>query len=470
MTCEAYYDTHPDESAPGFDRCSVRDIEAGTSRAVALLSASTTIFGVLNLFVTGWAINRFGVRTALLISVFWPAVRLAVQNIGVETGGAKGILIVQGSQIITIIGGPAGYLLALNSFVTEVIEHKERTGALGKLQGCTFFGTSSAYLAGGLISDYFGIIAPFRVTIVLFLMSCVYVIVFLPWIAPNKDLAPRSANGISKFFGPLKMFTPQKWMLRSGKIQREYGTLLLGIGVFLGVLATGYQSVLLQMYATDVFGFGTTQNGYLISLNTFIRGLFLTLVFPRVIAVGRIWLGSKDSKPDLSKDSSIPDLPHETNDFAAIEPLDNEEEPIEPPKQSDAQETFAFDLLYVRYSLLADAVLTGAASFVAQGWQMYLIAFLLPLAAGTGSSAKGTILQMCAAGERAEALSAITLVEMVARLMTSELISTAVACLADSALATVFGLVFAALAEVGLTYLVFTCNAVSLTFLLKMGR
>jgi hypothetical protein len=420
MTCEAYFETHPDDSPPGFDRCNNRDVEAGTSYAVALLGASTTIFGVANLFVTGWTIKKFGVKSAVLFSVFWPAVRLAVQNIGVETGGAKGILIVQCSQIITIIGGPAGYVLSLNSFVTEVVGYKERTGALGMLQGCTFFGNSSAYLAGGLISDYFGIIAPFRVTVVLFLSSCVYVMVFLPWIPPNKEVVAQSKNGISKFFGPLKMFTPQKWVLRSGKIQKEYGTLLLGIGVFLGVLATGYQSVLLQMYATNVFDFGTTKNGYLISLNTFVRGLFLTLAFPRVISAGRRWLGSKDSKSELSKDSAIPDLPHEANDFAAVEPMGNDEEPIEPPKASDEKETFAFDLLYVRYSLLADAILTGAASFVGQGWQMYLIAGVLPLAAGTGSSAKGTILQMCPASERADALSAITLVEMVARLLTSK--------------------------------------------------
>ena len=420
MTCEAYFDNHPDESAPGLDRCNNRDIEAGTSRAVALLGASTTLFGVLNLFVTGWAIKKFGVKSALLISVFWPAVRLAVQNIGVETGGAKGILIVQCSQIITIVGGPAGYLLSLNSYVTEVVEHKERTGALGKLQGFSFLGTSSAYLAGGLISDHFGIIAPFRVTVVLFLTSCVYIMVSLPWIAPNKDASPSSTNGISKFFGPLKMFTPQKWVHRSGKIQTEYGTLLLGVGVFLGVLATGYQSVLLQMYATDIFGFGTSKNGYLISLNTFVRGLFLTLIFPRVISAGRDWLGSRDSKKEGLEDFGIPDLPHEANDFAAVEPLDNEQEPIEPPKPTAEKDVFAFDLLYVRYSLLADAILTGAASFVFKGWQMYLIAFLLPLAAGTGSSAKGTILQMCPAGERADALSAITLVEMVARLMTSK--------------------------------------------------
>ena len=426
MTCEAYFDNHqhqrPDDSFPGSDRCSNRDIEAGTSRAVALLGASTTLFGVLNLFVTGWAIKKFGVKTALLISTFWPAVRLAVQNVGVETGGAKGILIVQCSQIITIFGGPAGYLLSLNSYVTEVVNHEERTGALGKLQGFSFLGNSIAYLAGGLISDYFGIIAPFRVTLILFLTSCLYIIVSLPWIPPNKEAVPQSTTGISKFFGPLKMFIPQKWVLPNGKVQREHGTLLLGIGVFLGVLATGYQSVLLQMYATDIFGFGTTKNGYLISLNTFVRGLFLTLVFPRVISAGRAWLGSRQSKRENLKDFGIPELPNEANDFAAVEPLDGEEEPIEPPKPTDEKETFAFDLLYVRYSLLADAILTGAASFVGKGWKMYLIAFLLPLAAGTGSSAKGTILQMCTAGERADALSAITLVEMVARLMTSKLL------------------------------------------------
>lgn len=248
---------------------------------------------------------------------------------------------------------------------------------------------------------------------------------------------------MSKFFGPLKMFTPQKWVLRSGKMRTEYGTLLLGFGVFLGVLATGYIPVLLQMYATDVYGFGTTENGYLISLNSFVRGLFLTLVFPKIIAAGRNWLGSKDQKHETPKDSVIPDLPHEANDFAAIEPLDNEQEPVEPPKPTDEKETFAFDLLYTRYSLLADGILTGAASFVSKGWQMYVIAVLLPLASGTGASAKGTILQMCPASERADALSAITLVEMVARLTTT----------------TVFGLIFAAFAQMGMTYLVFTCNA-----------
>ncbi|TVY90220.1 Major facilitator-type transporter [Lachnellula willkommii] len=446
MTCEVYYQTHP-EPGPGSKRCSVREIEAGTSRAIALLSASTTICGVLNLLITGWTIKKFGIKTGLLLSVFWPAARLAVQNIGVMVGGGNGIIIIQVSQIITVLGGPSGYLLALNSYVTEILEPSERTGALGKLQGYCFLGMSSAYLIGGTISDAFGIIAPFRVTLVSFLGSCVYVLLALPRIPPTKEVASQATTGFAKFFGPLKMFTPQRWILLGGRIETQYGMILLAIGVFMGVLATGYIPTLLQMYATDIYDFGTSENGYLISLNSFIRGLFLTLAFPKVISAGRKWFaGSTLSKPTDTappKDSPIPDVTHQQNDLAALEAMNDEEEPVEPPELVGERETFAFDLVYTRYSLLADGVLTGAAAFVSQGWQMYLVAALLPLAAGTGSSAKGTILQMCSATERADALSAITLIEMIARLTTTS----------------VFGLVFAAFAEIGKTYLVFICNA-----------
>jgi hypothetical protein len=64
---EAYYEKHPEPgAASGLDRCAKHEIEAGTARAVALLSASTTIFGIMNLLVTGWSIKRFGVKPALV--------------------------------------------------------------------------------------------------------------------------------------------------------------------------------------------------------------------------------------------------------------------------------------------------------------------------------------------------------------------------------------------------------------------
>jgi hypothetical protein len=100
------------------------------------------------------------VKPALLIQVFWPAIRLLVQNIGVAAGGKNGIIIMQCSQIITIIGGPNGYVLALNSFVTEVSTHEQRTGALGRLQGCMMVGAALGFLIGGLIGERSVVLGP----------------------------------------------------------------------------------------------------------------------------------------------------------------------------------------------------------------------------------------------------------------------------------------------------------------------
>lgn len=425
MTCEAYYDKHP-SPPPGTvkDRCSLPAIEAGTAKAVSLLGAGTTLFGLINLFITGWLIKRIGVKAALLIQVFWPAIRLVVQNIGVAAGGNAGIIIVQASQIITIVGGPNGYLLALNSFITEVVPHEERTPSLGRLQGAMFFGTSIGYLIGGDISERWGIIWPFRVTLGLFCLSTLYVFLALPWIPKQEETEESTkARGMRRFFGPLKIFAPQKWILLDGRIQLEFGPILLAIGAYLGILATGYIPTMLQMFSTDIYGFGTRQNGLLISLNSMLRGLFLTFIFPHIIAFGRRQVSRRlDARERPSKPTSGTATPFDVADereFDAVDAMENEQEPLQPPKLQSKQETFDFDLIYTRYSLLLDGILTGTATFIQHGWQIYVVAMVLPFAAGTAASSKGTILQMCPASERTDALSAITLVENIARLTTS---------------------------------------------------
>lgn len=448
MTCDEYYKTHPGSpSDPG--ACKVHEIEAGTARAVALLGTSTTLFGVVNLFFTGWTMKAFGVKKALLLTVFFPAVRLAIQNIGVMTGAGLGIIIVNCSQMITVVGGPVGYLLALNSLATEVVEPTERTATLGRLSGCAMFGTSLGYLAGGFIGDYLGIIWPFRVTLILFLLSCLYIQLCLPTIH-NKEIETKASKSLSSFFDPIKMFAPRKWLLNNGHVQTEYGILLLGIGTFLGVLATSYIPVLLQMYSTDIFGFGTSENGLLISINSLIRGLFLTLAFPIIISRGRKWLfkhnHSTQQQTKLSaEESGIPDLSTDPDTLASgPELLEEAQEPTLPLKPtSEEKESFHFDLVFTKYSLIADGLLTGLATFTNQGWQMYLIAVTLPLASGTGPSAKGTILAMCPPEQRTDALSAISLVELLARLSSVSL----------------FGLIFSAFAEIGRPNLTFTVNA-----------
>lgn len=466
MTCDEYYQHHPlpPPGTPAYaDRCKVRSIEGSTARAVALLGAGTTFFGVMNLFVTGWMIKAWGIKRALMISIVWPAIRLFVQNIGVMTGAGVGIIIVQSSQIITIIGGPAGYLLALNSYATEIVRPAERTPTLGRLQGCAMFGTAIGFLAGGVLEDWFSDIMPFRVALVLFCISAAYTSISLPYIPLSEGMGKKASKSIGAFFEPLKMFTPRIWTLKDGSRSRQYGVLLLGTGAFLAVFATGYINVLLQMYATDVYGFGASDNSKLISLNFIIRALFLTFAFPAIITVGRTWLDnhnetrrhSVSNMETLDKDSSEHEIPTEADQLAPTALPAGEVEVTEPESplrrtsttqttnsRAEENETFHFDLFYARYSLLLDGILTFLATFTATGWQLYIVAVVLPFAAGTGSAAKGVMLQMCAPEEKTDALSAISLLETVARLST----------------VSIFGVIFSAFAETGRPSLTFAVN------------
>ncbi|KAK5047681.1 hypothetical protein LTR84_006346 [Exophiala bonariae] len=487
MTCDAYYQHHPNPepsllplpaqstaaslfsylSAPEIyltsnyhqstvDRCSNHAIETSTALSISLLGASTTVFGILNLFLTGSLIKQIGLKATLLIQIFFPAVRLLIQNIGVEVWGSTGINIIQWSQIVSIVGGPSGYLLVLNTFITEVVEHEGRTAALGRLNGSMMFGAASGFLLGGVLAEDFGIKSPFRLTFILFLSSSIYVALMLPYVRPAEAKASAAAHTnpnrgtiiFRKFFKPLTVFAPRKFIGKDGLVRTEYGACLLACGVYLGILATGYLATLLQLYSTDVFGFGTRQNGALIFMYSMLRGLFLTFAFPKLIALGRKYTtksqerkGSVEHAEAMGANERDPLLPS-LGTRVGEEEIDVDKDQVQKKEQ-----TFTFDLTYTRYSLLADGLLTLLCSFVQEGWQMYLVAAALPFSAGTGSASKGTIIQMVGSSaksaERTDALAGLSLVENLARMSTT----------------LVFGVIFAAFAAIGKTELVFTCNA-----------
>ncbi|MBV36521.1 MAG: hypothetical protein CMP47_13880 [Rickettsiales bacterium] len=502
MTCDAYYKHHPSSSPPSAsawpssqspslhtvnilayaydfssnsnsentpDRCSIHPIESSTALSVSLLGASTTVFGLLNLFLTGSLIKRIGVKPTLVIQVFFPALRLLVQNIGVEVWGSTGIIIIQCSQIVSIIGGPSGYLLVLNTFITEVVEYEGRTAALGRLTGAMMFGSAIGFLLGGVVAEVFGIKAPFRLTFILFMSACAYVVLFLPHIPPAPQTVEESESGkgrkskkkgLRRFLGPLAVFAPRKFIGRDGVVRTEYGAFLLAWGVFLGILATGYLPTLLQLYATDVFAFGTKQNGWLIFMYSMLRGVFLTFAFPKLISVGRTFNTKRERTTLARPKHENPSEGTADGEATEREPLlgsrpradstdagTDEEDVKDDSQKVKKQQTFTFDLTYTRGSLIADGLLTLLCSFVHTSWQMYLVAAVLPFAAGTGSASKGTILQMvgssATSAERTDALAGVSLVENMARLSTTF----------------VFGVIFAAFASIGRTELVFTVNA-----------
>jgi hypothetical protein len=159
------------------------------------------------------------------------------------------------------------------------------------------------------------------------------------------------------------------------------------------------------------------------------RTVFLMFIFPRLIAAGRRWLAPRiPAEPAAAESASI----HSVDEVEA-------EEDASPQERSNA----AFDIHFLRLSILVDAVLTGSVSFVRKDWQLFIAAAVLPFASGTGPAAKGVVTELVGPDHKQEALSAIALVESMATVTTVGL----------------FGSAYAALAKQGMPQMVFVANA-----------
>ncbi|KAH8889077.1 MFS general substrate transporter [Thozetella sp. PMI_491] len=444
MVCDDYYSIHPPFEGPG-DRCNLPQIDGPAAQQMALLGMSTTICGTVNLFMAGWYIKRVGLKTALAAQTALPALRVAIQTVGAIVGGRAGIVIFQTSQLMTVLGGPAGYMLVLNTYMSELVTPAERTAAFGRLQGVAMLGTATGFLVGSIIGDIYDVILPFKVAFCSFVLSCLYVAIVPPYISPESmSGAGPPVKGLGGFFAPLKILVPQDMTLPDGKQIKSRGILFLTLGVFLGVLATGYAPILIQMYAMNRFGFRPAENGSLMALNFVARGIFLMVVFPAIISSGRAWFARTEEGRKTALESQGEGIPTQPADFdpppGGVLP---EQEPAEVLKPVELESGQAFDLFFLRWSLVVDGVMTALAGLISSGWQIYLVGGLLPLASGSAPAAKGVITEMCPPSKRADAIQAMTLVENVAALSTLAL----------------FGYVYATLTELGQAHLTFFCNA-----------
>ncbi|KAF4917789.1 hypothetical protein CGCVW01_v009527 [Colletotrichum viniferum] len=152
MECEEFYGHHDTGDLLG-GRCSRSEIDAGTATQVSILGLSTMSCSVFNLFYAGWQIKNWGPKVALVLQTAFPALRVGIRVVGVSVGAGNGIIIVQCSQLVSLIGGISGYLLVLNTIAGEITPPSERTAMFGMLQGSVMLGTSIGYLLGGIVGD-----------------------------------------------------------------------------------------------------------------------------------------------------------------------------------------------------------------------------------------------------------------------------------------------------------------------------
>lgn len=119
------------------------------------------------------------------------------------------------------------------------------------------------------------------------------------------------------------------------------------------------------------------------SANSLIRAFFLTLFFPRIITYGRsfytyVKLPPSPPSPAATIPTLSQQLPTTPLPFAPLPVILSAEEPtvvIAPTTQSKGSQ---FDLVFLRTSILVDAILTGTLVFANQGWHLYLGAPLHP--------------------------------------------------------------------------------------------
>jgi hypothetical protein len=106
------------------------------------------------------------------------------------------------------------------------------------------------------------------------------------------------------------------------------------------------------------------------SANALSRALFLTLAFPRIIASGRKWYTTSSEPPP---ETHIVDRPPTSTVAHEGQTVTGEaEEPALPPEPTDVDHGSQFDLVFVRWSMIVDALLTAMTMFASEAWHMYL--------------------------------------------------------------------------------------------------
>ncbi|WVQ87093.1 hypothetical protein IAS59_000814 [Cryptococcus gattii] len=419
MTCDEYYKTHDEWTGTG-DRCSMPKIEADSASQIAIMSTVTTSCTIANLFITGWFIKKFGCKAAMFQQTFWAALRNLTQMYALSIGGNTGMQIIQTTQLFNVLGSGGGYQIASNVFISTLVAAEERTSQFGVLTGVIMLGSSSGYTFGGLAYNWFGLLAPFQCAFALLCFCTVFGSLFLPHTPPENDQRINDKEKKRKsFLAPLKIFVPTRNVICFGDRVCAYGA---------------------SACRNDKFGFQPGESGIMQSLNLLVKAFFLSICFPRIIAAGRRYVSHRQDVPSFAA------IEHPENPYQAEEPDD-----IGAPRQeqaqapTDAKHGSLFDLYFLRWSIFTDGVLTALTTLSTKGWHSYVAACVLPFASGTGSACKGVILDFVDSEERADALSAIALVEKIAQVSTIS----------------VFGYVFAWLSEEGKPTLVFLVNGLT---------
>lgn len=108
MVCRDYYGTQSNDPTP--ELCFGSEIDSRTATQVSILGMSTSLCGILNLLICSALIRRWGTQWAFVAQTSFLALRVLFQVIAISADGRRGMLLIQATQLIGILGGPRGYM------------------------------------------------------------------------------------------------------------------------------------------------------------------------------------------------------------------------------------------------------------------------------------------------------------------------------------------------------------------------
>ena len=130
------------------------------------------------------------------------------------------------------------------------------------------------------------------------------------------------------------------------------------------------------MYATAEFEFHQSDNGWLMSGFACMRAVFLIFLFPSIIARGRKRYLGRLADGDMaashrSGEECVGHLPTRPEELEAPMGTYADDEPVVVATEVEDEGT-AFDLLFLRWSLVVDGALTMLTAFATEKWHIYL--------------------------------------------------------------------------------------------------
>lgn len=171
-------------------------------------------------------------------------------------GGARGVTITLAAQLLCCLSSPGGFILATNSALMEIVSAEQRTAMFGVLSGTHMGGLALGILcksveatrtltitAGGAIYGQCGEFGPFVCSFLLLAVALVVGMSVLPYVAPRTAESGKAATKL----GALNILLP----VQNGR--RSWTMVLLVVGVFVSILATGYVPIGLQLVAQSMF-------------------------------------------------------------------------------------------------------------------------------------------------------------------------------------------------------------------------